>query len=102
MQRLFKKAGVHGNGREVFHSLRGGHINFLREAKIDSRDRRLQAGHKIDNEHDLYGFSAITEDRAFEIAHAELDHRVDYSMFRELDFEELAQGKRTRGRRVKS
>jgi len=102
MQRLFKKAGVHGNGREVFHSLRGGHINFLREAKIDSRDRRLQAGHKIDNEHDLYGFSAITEDRAFEIAHAELDQRVDYSMFRELDFEKLAQGKRTRGRRVKS
>ncbi|MBS9721506.1 hypothetical protein JYU29_12510 [Tianweitania sp. BSSL-BM11] len=101
MQRLFKKAGVQGQGREVFHSLRGGHIDFLRKAKVDARDRRLQAGHKIDNEHDLYGFKAITEDRAFEIAHAKLDQRVDYSMFRGLDFEKLAQGKRTRGRRVK-
>ncbi len=100
MQRLFKKAGVQGNGREVFHSLRGGHIDFLREAKVDSRDRRLQAGHKIENEHDLYGFRAITEDRAFEIAHAALDARVDYSIFRGLDFDRLAQGKRTRGRRV--
>ena len=101
MQRLFKKAGVQGQGREVFHSLRGGHIHFLREAKIDARDRRLQAGHKIENEHDLYGFKTITEDRASEIAHAELDQRVDYSIFRGLDFEKLAQGKRTRGRRVK-
>ena len=101
MQRLFKKAGVQGNGREVFHSLRGGHIDFLRDAKVDSRDRRLQAGHKIENEHDLYGFRAITEDRAFEIAHATLDRRVDYSMFRDLDFDRLARGKRTRGRRPK-
>jgi hypothetical protein len=102
MQRLLKKAGVQGNGREVFQSLRGGHIDFLREAKVDSRDRRLQAGHKIDNEHDLYGFKAITEDRAFEIAHAKLDHRVDYSMFRGLDFEKLAHGKRTCARKVQS
>lgn len=99
MQRLFKKAGIEGNGREVFHSLRGGHIDFLREAKVDPRDRRLQAGHKIDNEHDLYGFKAITEDRAIEIANAKLDPRVDYSMFRGLDFEKLAGAKRTFGRR---
>ena len=99
MQRLFKKAGVQGNGREVFHSLRGGHIDFLREAKVDPRDRRLQAGHKIVNEHDLYGFKAITEDRAIEIANAKLDPRVDYSMFRGLDFEKLAGAKRTFGRR---
>jgi integrase len=101
MQRLFKKAGVQGKGREVFHSLRGGHIDFLREAKVDPRDRRLQAGHQIDDEHDLYGFKVITEARAFEIAHAALDERVDYSIFPGLDFEKLAQGKRTRGRRVK-
>jgi hypothetical protein len=63
------------------------------------RDRRLQAGHKTENGHDLYGFRANTEDRAFEIAHATLDRRVDYSMFRGPEFERLARGKRTRGRR---
>jgi len=35
MQRLFRKAGVSGNGRGVFHSLRGGHLDFMRNAKVD-------------------------------------------------------------------
>lgn len=101
MQRLFRRAGVKGNGREVFHSLRGGHIDFMRNANVDPRDRRLQAGHKLEDEHDLYGFRAITEERAYQIAHAELDKRVDYSVFRGLDFDKLARARRTKGPRRK-
>ncbi len=99
MQRLFRKAGIPGNRREVFHSLRGGHIEMMRDNKIDPRDRRLQAGHKLEEEHDLYGFKAISQTRAREIAHAKLNEDVDYSMFRGLDFEQFAKARRTLGRR---
>ncbi|GLQ38822.1 hypothetical protein GCM10007908_24420 [Rhizobium albus] len=102
MQRLFDKAGIDGKGREVFHSLRGGHIELMRDNKIDPRDRRLQAGHKLEEEHDLYGFKSISEKRARELAFAELDEEVDYSMFRGLDFDKLYKARRTRGRRPKS
>lgn len=101
MQRLFRKAGIKGDRQEVFHSLRGGHIDFMRDSKIDPRDRRIQAGHKLQQEHDIYGFKVITELRAREIAHAPLPGEVDYSMFRNLDFERLAAARRTRGRRPK-
>lgn len=102
MQRLFRKAGVAGDRKEVFHSLRGGHIEMMRDNKIDPRDRRLQAGHKLEEEHDLYGFKSIGEKRARELAFATLDEEVDYSMFNGLDFERLQRGRRTRGRRRKS
>lgn len=102
MQRLFRKAGIPGNRREVFHSLRGGQIDLMRDNKVDPRDRRLQAGHKIGEEHDLYGFKAISEKRAREIAHAILEEEVDYSVFHGLDFERLSGARRTRGRRPKS
>lgn len=102
MQRLFRKAGIPGNRREVFHSLRDGHIELMRDNKVDARDRRLQAGHKIEEEHDLYGFKAIGEKRAREIAHAGLLEDVDYSVFQGLDFERLSKARRTRGRRPKS
>lgn len=102
MQRLFRKAGIPGNRTEVFHSLRGGHIELMRDNKVDARDRRLQAGHKIEEEHDLYGFKAISEQRAREIAHAKLKEEVDYSVFQGMDFEKLSKARRTRGRRPKS
>lgn len=99
MQRLFRKAGITGNRKEVFHSLRGGHIEMMRDNKVDARDRRLQAGHKVEEEHDLYGFKVISEKRAREIAQAKLMEEVDYSMFYGLNFEELSKARRTRGRR---
>jgi hypothetical protein len=74
----------------------------MRDNKVDARDRRLQAGHKIEEEHDLYGFKAIGEKRAREIAHARLLEDVDYSMFQGLDLEKLSKARRTRGRRPKS
>lgn len=99
MQRLFRKAGIAGQRQEVFHSLRGGHIELMRDNKVDPRDRRLQAGHKLEEEHDLYGFRSISEVRARELAHASLNPEVDYSMFKGLNFHRLANARRTRGRR---
>ena len=101
MGRLFRKAGVEGGRKEVFHSLRGGSIEQMRDNRVDTRDRKLQAGHALDDEHDLYGFRAISEKRANGMARAELAEGVDFSVFEGLDFDRLARGKRTFGRRRK-
>lgn len=92
MQRLFEKAGVVvGDRREVFHSLRGGNIEDMRDAKVDTRDRKLQAGHQIGaDEHELYGFRSIPEKRAREIAKMPLNADIDYTVFKGLDFDRLA------------
>lgn len=90
MQRLFKKAGV-ASRKEVFHSLRGGNIEQMRLAKLEPRTIRMQAGHKIGvNEHELYGFRAIAESSAIEIAMIGHDPQTDYSVFRGLNFNKLA------------
>ena len=99
MRRLFQRAGVTSTGKEVFHSLRGTGIEQMRDTKVDPRDRRLQAGHKLEAEHDLYGFRAISESRARELAFAPLREGLDFSVFRGLDFDKLAKSKRTMGRR---
>lgn len=101
MNRLFEKAGVITTRKEVFHSLRGGNIDQMRDNKVDTRDRKLQAGHKLDDEHDLYGFKAISEVRARNMARADLMESVDFSVFHGLDFERLAKAKRTFGRQPK-
>lgn len=101
MARLFKRAGITGKHKEVFHSLRGGYIEMMRDSKVDARDRKLQAGHTLSDEHDLYGFRAISESRAREMAHVRLMEGVDYSMFKGLDFDKLASAKRTSGRKKK-
>lgn len=103
MGRLFKKAGVKTRediGREIFHSLRGGHIEDLREHGIDARDRRLQVGHKLADTHDEYGFKSLTEKAARRLAQAPLNEEIDYSMFHGLDFNNVAQNERKRGRRT--
>ncbi|MGO4111962.1 hypothetical protein ACEQ6C_01540 [Rhizobium ruizarguesonis] len=103
MQRLFEKAGIVGGNREVFHSLRGGQIEEMRDANVDARDRRMQAGHQLgDDEHDNYGFRNITEKRARELAKLPLNPEVDFSVFQGLDFGKLAAKKRTLGRAAKA
>ena len=101
MQRLFKRAEVEGGDRrEVFHSLRAGNIDTMRNAKIEARARKLQAGHAIgDSEHDLYGFRSLNEFEASEMATLPLNPKIDFSVFRGLDFDKLANAKRTMGRR---
>ncbi|QLF71670.1 hypothetical protein FE840_018665 (plasmid) [Peteryoungia desertarenae] len=100
MQRLFEKAGIERGRREVFHSLRSGKIDDMRAKKIDDRARKLQVGHALgDDEHSNYGSRVITEDHAFEIAFAPLSERVDYSIFKGLDFDRLALNRRKNGHR---
>lgn len=71
MQHTFERAGIAGKvGKSS--TLRGGHIEMLRDNKIDPRDRCLQAGHKLGEEHDLYGFKSISQERARELAFATL------------------------------
>ncbi|MFN7092875.1 MAG: hypothetical protein ACK4P4_20260 [Allorhizobium sp.] len=105
MQRLFRKAGIKPKAREesvgrreVFHSLRGGNIQDMRDSGVDPRDRRVQAGHSAGNdEHDLYGFDVATEKEARKLKVLPLDPEVDYSIFRGLDFDAIAKRKRVAG-----
>lgn len=100
MQRLFEKAGIEKGRREVFHSLRSGKIDDMRSKKIDDRARKMQVGHALgDDEHSNYGSRVITEDHAFEIAFLPLSERVDYSLFKGLDFDRLALNRRMKGHR---
>ncbi len=107
MQRFFIKAGLKAQSddgerrsREVFHSLRSGSIEDMRDAGIEKRDRRMQAGHSQgDDEHDLYGFDVATERKARKLAALPLDPEIDYSVFRGLDFDAIAKKGRVVGRR---
>ena len=108
MNRLFERAGIkqrkkkgedaESQGKEVFHSLRGGNIDDMREANIDGRDRRMQSGHQVGNdEHDNYGFMNLGERQAREIAKLPLDRNIDFSVFRGLNFDQIARKKRVSG-----
>ena len=100
MQRLFLRAGIEPGRREVFHSLRAGNIEDMRDAKVDPRDRRLQAGHTVgDDEHDNYGFKSISEIRAREMVRLPLNSDIDFSVFEGLDFKKMARKTRTKGKR---
>lgn len=103
MQRLWRRAGIEPGQGEIFHSLRSGQIEELRDSKIDARDRRLQVGHALGgDQHDNYGFMSLTEKRARELARLPLNPEIDYSLFRGLDFERLYLAKRIKGQRRKS
>lgn len=98
MQRLFEKAGVERNRKEVFHSLRGGNIEEMRDAKVEPRDRKIQVGHKLGaDEHELYGFKSLSESSARELAKLPLNPDIDFSVFRGLDFNKIARNKRVAG-----
>jgi len=108
MNRLFERAGIkpkkkkgedeERHGREVFHSLRGGNIDDMRDAKIEGRDRRMQSGHQVgSDEHDNYGFMNLGERQARQIAELPFDPDIDFSVFRGLDFDRIARKTRQSG-----
>lgn len=95
MGRLFKKAGIKDTRNEVFHSLRGGYISESAEQQIDRRERKLQVGHQLgEDEHDKYGFKALTDKQARRIASLPFASNIDLSMYQGLDFEKMARKKR--------
>ena len=97
MQNLLKRCGAKGG--EVFHSLRGDGIDGMRRQKVDNRARRLQAGHEFGDEHDKYGFRALSAEECLRLANLTLQAGIDWSVFKGLDFDALARGRRSRGRR---
>ncbi len=95
MRRLFEKAGIKDTRNEVFHSLRGSYISESAEQQIDRRERKLQVGHQLgDDEHDQYGFKALTDKQARRIASLSFASDIDLSMYRGLDFAKMARKKR--------
>jgi hypothetical protein len=99
MQNHLKRCGAKGG--EVFHSLRGDAIDGMRKQKVDSRARRLQAGHELGDEHDKYGFRALSAEECQRLANLPLEDGIDWSVFKGLDFDAMARRRRTRGRRPK-
>jgi hypothetical protein len=89
-------------GGEVFHSLRGDAIDGMRDADVQNRTRRLQAGHELGDEHDKYGFRALSAAECQRLANLPLPEDIDWSVFKnKLDFEAMAGRRRARGRRPK-
>jgi hypothetical protein len=97
MQNHLKRCGAKGG--EVFHSLRGDAIDGMRRQKVDSRARRLQAGHELGDEHDKYGFRALSAEECQRLANLPLEDGIDWSVFEGLDFDAMAKQERKRGRR---
>ncbi|PHR18472.1 MAG: hypothetical protein COA37_19895 [Hoeflea sp.] len=96
MRRLFDKAGIKDTAGERFHSLRGDYITQARADKtIGERERRMQAGHALGgDDHNKYGWQTLTESEAEMFAKIPLNPKIDFSMFRGLDFDRLAQARR--------
>lgn len=99
LNRALRRAGAAGGHIETFHSMRGDAIDDMREEAVDARARRLQAGHELGDEHDRYGHRALSAAACGRLATRPLDPAIDWSVFRGLDFEALAAGRRPRGRR---
>jgi hypothetical protein len=97
MQNHLKRCGAKGG--EVFHSLRGDAIDGMRRQKVDNRTRRLQAGHELGDEHDRYGFRALSPEECRRLASLPREEAIDWSVFESLDFNAMAKQKRQRGRR---
>ena len=96
MRRLFDKAGIKDSPGERFHSLRGDYITQAREdKKIGERERRMQAGHALGgDDHNKYGWKTLTESEAELFANLPLNPKIDFSVFRGLDFNQLAKTRR--------
>jgi integrase len=89
LNRHMRRCGAAGNS-EVFHSFRGDAISKLREDKLHGRTARLQAGHELGDEHERYGFRALSDKECWKLAHVPLRSDVDWTVFKGLDFDALA------------
>ncbi|AKI02693.1 hypothetical protein IMCC20628_04013 [Hoeflea sp. IMCC20628] len=96
MRRLYDKAGIKDSRGERFQSLRGDYITEARKDKeIGERERRMQAGHALGgDDHNKYGWKTLTESEAEMFAKMPLNPKIDFSMFRGLDFDQLAKTRR--------
>jgi len=101
LNRRLRAAGAIGGSIETVHSLRGDAIDVLREDEIKGRAARLQSGHALNDLHDTYGKRALNRADSWSIATRDLPQEIDWSMFRGLDFDALAAGRRSSGPKKK-
>ncbi|RYH41123.1 MAG: hypothetical protein EON54_18190 [Alcaligenaceae bacterium] len=100
MGRVFARAGVSPEFLQTFHSLRHARRNEDRDQKVDPGTSRWQAGRKPGNQHDEYGRGVISRAEVHELASAELPKEIDWTMFRNLNFDELASNRRSNRRKL--
>lgn len=86
---------MQSGGVEAFHGLRGDAITDMREHAIDGRARRLQSGHALGDERDKYGLKSIVAAECRRLASAEITRAIDWSIFKNLDFDKLAAARRS-------
>jgi integrase len=101
LNRRLRQAGALGASIETVHSLRGDAIDVLREDEIRDRATRLQSGHALSDLHDQYGARALNRVDSWSIATRDLPGDIDWSVFRGLDFDALAKGRRGSGPKKK-
>jgi hypothetical protein len=94
--RLLRHNGA--SGGEPFHSLRGDAIDSMSGADVQSRTRRLQAGHELGDVHDRYGFRELPAEDCQCLAHLPLPAGIDWSVLKGLNFEAMAAQRRGPGR----
>ena len=93
--RRLRAAGAVGGNIETVHSLRGDAISILRNNQVQPRAARLQAGHELTSTHDKYGFKALSAEECQAIATQSLRPQIDWEVFKGLDFDALARGRRS-------
>lgn len=95
LNRLLVKCGAIGSNKEVFHSFRHEGIDSNREAALNIRTVRLQAGHEVKGDtHDSYGRRELTASDRKRLAGMRLPKELDLSAFNKLDFDKLAAKRR--------
>jgi hypothetical protein len=67
----------------------------MREHSVDSRARRLQAGHTLSDEREKYGLKSIVAAECRRLASAEITKNIDWSIFKNLDFDKRAAARRS-------
>lgn len=95
MGRVFDRAGVRRDFLQTFHALRHARRNEDRDQKVDPATSRRQAGRKPGDQHDAYGGGVISRLEVEGLASAALPSEIDWAMFHGLDFDSLAENKRS-------
>ena len=90
MGRLFRDAGIDPETTKLFHGLRSMALDTMRMNKVDARTARMQVGHELETVHDSYGTPHLRDDEMLEIDALAFPGRVDFSPFRNLDWDRLA------------
>lgn len=97
LARLFRSAGLDPETHKAFHGLRHLKIAESRDAGIDARTTRLQVGHELGSVHDRYGGTTMRPSEMQLLARAALPTDIDWSVFRNLDYDRLALARPHRG-----